>query len=379
METVEDAADGSRATKRLPFALDRASGESYKCQLAEGLRQAIRSGYYSSGDILPPLNAAAKELGVSEIVARAAYRILAAEGLVVSRQRVGTVVQPPKTPIWRGHVLCVMTDYDFNVQAAGTIGELRELLTRNGYLFSQVLVLLDVKGRPDFAGLNVALSRPVDFAVLVESLPCIERRLSESGVPYVVVGNGSADLPGCVGSVQFSTRRAVVALVRKCVRRRIRSVTIVGASNGASATQRALLAAFADAKILVRHVGLLVTWGERRAERAMRAGFDFVECILSRKRRRLPDLYYADDDWIARGMIAAFLARGVRLPDDVRFACSSNGGFRPMYTKSVAVVECDPYERGAEAARRVYAWLTSRRPFPSSPVEASFVEGGTFP
>ena len=50
-----------------------------------------------------------------------------------------------------------------------------------------------------------------------------------------------------------------------------------------------------------------------------------------------------------------------------------------MYTKSVAVVECDPYERGSEAARRVYAWLTSRRPFPSSPVEASFVEGDTFP
>ena len=124
-------------------------------------------------------------------------------------------------------------------------------------------------------------------------------------------------------------------------------------------------------------------WRERnpweRADHAMHEGYSFVERCLRRRSFQMPDLFFADDDWLARGMLAAFAAHGVRIPEDVRFACNSNGGFRPICNRSVAVIERDSYANGAEVARRVFGWLVEHRAFPASALEASFVEGETFP
>ena len=118
------AEDNSR--KPLPFKLDRASPNSFKRQLVEGLREAIRISYYRAGDSLPSLSQAVGELGVSDIVVRGAYRTLSAEGLVVSRKGLGSVVRPSRTPVWRGHVLCVTTDFDFSIVQCGIVEKLRE-------------------------------------------------------------------------------------------------------------------------------------------------------------------------------------------------------------------------------------------------------------
>ena len=373
--------DGEHKARRgrlLPFDLDRASADSLKSQLAEGLSQAIREGCYASGETLPSIAAVAAATGVSDITVRGAYRRLAAEGLVVARPRIGTVVRPPKTPIWRGHVLCVMTDYDFNINACGVIGRLRERLTGNGYLFSQVMVLRDDAGKFDFAGLDVALSRPVDFIVLVGGYRDIESRLSASGVPFAAVGGGGPLFSGCVGRVQTSKRSAMAQFARKCVRRRISTIALVR-FRSCQSSPPAFAAAFAGTRVSVRDVALPEGGLERRADHAMHEGYSFVERCLRRRSFQMPDLFFADDDWLARGMLAAFAAHGVRIPEDVRFACNSNGGFRPICNRSVAVIERDSYANGAEVARRVFGWLVEHRAFPASALEASFVEGETFP
>ena len=124
-----------------PFRLDRASRDSLTDQLTSGLRDAIHSRYYKADAVLPSMPELARHLGVSEIIVRTAYRRLAEEGLVLARPRRGTVVLPSKSPVWRGHVLCVMCDHDFNCQMAIGIEKIREVLTHNGFLFSQVSVL----------------------------------------------------------------------------------------------------------------------------------------------------------------------------------------------------------------------------------------------
>ena len=365
--------------KPFPFKLDRASSDSFRHQLVEGVREAIRAGYYRAGDVLPSLGEAVAALKVSDIVVRGAYRTLAAEGLIVSRKGYGSVVHPPKTPIWRGRVLCVATDFDFSLLQCATVERLRAHCLRNGYQFAQATARTNRRGKVDFGELDSALRRPVDFILLTQSKDEIERRLSQTGIPFAVVGRRAGDLPqGCVGRVPLSEEKAVGRFVAKCRRRKVRRVEIVCCER---------ISPFAD-DLMRRLEGQDVTatigwvptvWGAERVETAERSGFDFVRRNLRKRKAVWPDLYYVCDDHVARGMLMAFATFGVRVPEEVRFVCNAMTGFCPIFPKSVAAIVSKPYPNGDEIARRVLDWLTKRRPFPASPVESVFAEGETFP
>ena len=208
--------------KGMPFELDRACRTSLGDQLAAALRDAIRNRFYVSGDVLPSKEALARDLGVSEIVVRKAYRALASDGLVMARPRIGTVVLPKQTPVWRGHVLCVMSDHDFNFRVSTAVEIVRDRLTREGYLFSQVAALRDRDWKMDFTALDYSLRRSIDFVVLIFGDEEIERHLSSAGIPYAVVGGAWQDRPGCVGRIVCSSRRAVADFVSHCRAARIR-------------------------------------------------------------------------------------------------------------------------------------------------------------
>jgi DNA-binding LacI/PurR family transcriptional regulator len=121
------------------------------------------------------------------------------------------------------------------------------------------------------------------------------------------------------------------------------------------------------------------TWGPGRVEMTERVGFEFVERSLSRRSFHFPEIYFATDDCLARGMLAAFMVHGVDVPKDVRFACVACHGFRPLYSKSLSLVEIDPYGRGEDVASQILSWLTEHRPISRSALECRFVEGETFP
>ena len=370
--------DGNKR-KRLPFKLDRASSDCYKLQLVEGLREAIRIGYYKAGDMLPSLRQAASELGVSDIVVRGAYRTLSAEGLSVSRKGQGSVIHPPKTPIWRGHVLCLTTDFDFSLCQCGIVEKLRERLTRNGYLFSQVPVLTAKDGTVDFRGLERAILRPVDFIFLTKSQREIERRISASGIPFAVYGRDPVSLPeGCVGCVPTSSKKAISLFVARCCTRKIQRVEIVCCKK-INAFAESLLRNLEDAGVEVTARWVRNLWGVERVEDAERSGYDFVRRNCSRKSYRWPDLYYVCDDHVAKGMLMAFAELGVCVPEEVRFTCSATAGFRPIFNRNVSVILTAPYRVGEEVARRVLGWLSQRRPFPATPIELTFDVGETFP
>ena len=375
------AAKCCHARNPLPFTLDRSSRDSLSGQLAGGLRAAIQSGYYAPGDVLPSQVEMAKWLSVSEIVARLACRRLMDEGMIVSRARLGSVVLPARTPVWRGHVLFVMTDFDFNFMQSGIVSTLREQLTRSGYSFSQTMALRRKDRTLDLLGLEDALRRPVDFVVQCFTDEGVSQRLKESRIPFVVVRYQSdAKSPdGSVGTIDMSKLHAIRDFVDKCRKRHVETVEIVCCERLDGCVD-SMMRMLENAGITpsARWLGRL-EWGIARMETAERKGYDFAKKNLCRKGFRLPGLYYVTDDYIARGMLTAFSECGVLMPDDVRFVCVARRGARPVYGKSIAVVESDPEACGREVSRRILAWLSRRSQFPSVKIEDRFVKGETFP
>lgn len=74
--------------RRRPGMLRGLHGET-----VETIGSRIVNGYYEPGSQLPPQQLE-RELGISSTVLREAMRVLAAKGLVESRQKLGTVVMP---------------------------------------------------------------------------------------------------------------------------------------------------------------------------------------------------------------------------------------------------------------------------------------------
>lgn len=74
--------------RRSPGMLRGLHGET-----VETIGSRIVNGYYAPGSQLPP-HQLERELGISNTVLREAMRVLAAKGLIESRQKLGTVVQP---------------------------------------------------------------------------------------------------------------------------------------------------------------------------------------------------------------------------------------------------------------------------------------------
>ncbi|WP_197061033.1 aminotransferase class I/II-fold pyridoxal phosphate-dependent enzyme [Microbacterium mangrovi] len=71
-------------------------------EIADSVRGLVERGVLSPGEPLPPVRALAAKLGVNRNTAVAAYRHLAATGLVESRGRAGTVVSRPRTVAMEG-------------------------------------------------------------------------------------------------------------------------------------------------------------------------------------------------------------------------------------------------------------------------------------
>ena len=362
-----------------PFKLDRASRDSLTDQLTSGLRDAIHSRFYKAEDVLPPMPELARHLGVSEIIVRTSYRRLADEGLVLARPRRGTVVLPSKSPVWRGHVLCVMCDHDFNFRIAVGVEKIREGLTHNGFLFSQVSVLEDVNADIDFSGLDIALSRPTDFVILFYDRPQVMKRLSESGVPFVVIGDKGDEPPGCVGRIVVSPKQAIDEFVQHCRHARIARVEVVSC-NRYDMYEMRVAKALKKAGVSVRRTVVSVhDHVPYRCENVMHDGYEFVERKLSERNFKFPSLYFVMDDWLASGMLCAFQAHRVRIPEDVKFVCYTNRGFGPIYPKPITFFSCDPFKMGDEFARRIYDYLVLHKPFPNTYVKGEYIVGETFP
>ena len=304
---------------KLPFGINRDARRTLVDQIVDGIRDAIRTGYYRPGDRLPPMRVFEEAFGVSRIVTNAVMARLATEGLVHPRRGAGAEVLGSDERVWKGRVLLVFRDesgvFYMNVMGA----RIRDRLVQAGYLVSQVTVPKGPRGR-DFSLMDANLRGHVDLAVLVFDDVMIESHLSSASVPYIVVGDGGGDAVTCVGSIRYRRDAAAPILARQCVAagiRRILQVTM------AESPQNDLGVAFAGSGIKVK------TWKIRRAADTghpfdfLRGAADAFERRISKGRDWLPDLIYFTDDHLATGAFAVLPSHGVRIPEDVKVVSSS--------------------------------------------------------
>ncbi|MBA2521275.1 MAG: PLP-dependent aminotransferase family protein [Chloroflexia bacterium] len=86
----------------LGIALDRAAGVPLYRQIADSIRRQVQQGELAAGSQLPPERRLAGSLGVDRSTVIAAYRELAADGLVEAHVGRGTTISQPKTADWHG-------------------------------------------------------------------------------------------------------------------------------------------------------------------------------------------------------------------------------------------------------------------------------------
>ena len=177
----------------VPFRVERSAAWSLSKQMTDGLREAIVSGRYKSGDVLPTILEWSRLLGVSIRVPEAAVSALAKEGLITVRKGYGCIVNPRRQNVWNGRVLIVVPDGDHVYYHNVLVGKIR---------------------------------------FLVENRPEIERLLSKSGVAFGVFGKNRCALPGCVANFQRDNDAAVPDIVAHCERSGVRRILQVTKETG---------------------------------------------------------------------------------------------------------------------------------------------------
>ena len=365
----------TRLRKRPPFTIDRNDARSLLHQVTDGLRLAISDGYYRCGDLLPSSRDLAPALGVSKIVTEAALKRLAAEGLVESRPRVGTVVRDLNAKQWRGHVVLVCPELDTGPYQTTMAESLRTHLNRAGYLFTRATVEGDGAegGKYDFSLLDAALARSVDLAIILYNRPAIFRHLASRGVPYAVVGNVPESPAGAVGVVKTDYAAAVPDFVASCVAAGIRKVV-----------QFRLSGIMCDAAPALRGRGIAVTTVSVKPDSrkgwffaSEQAGLEGVVRYARSHTFERDDLVFFASDHMASGGMLALAGMGLSAPDGIRVATWANAGLGPVYFRELSRMEMGPERDGVGVADATLSFLRTGR-FPDDAVlRPRWIQGAT--
>lgn len=346
--------------KRIPFEIDRAQRGTLAEQMADGLRRAIRAGVYRKGDRLPAVRDLVAHFGVSSRVPVAAFKMLADEGLVDAAPHRGCTVRALRSPVWKGHVLCIVPSGNYSYSIAMKAGCIRSLLGKAGFLFTQVTVPMSRNERPDMGLLDYVLQQHVDFAVLLSDNRRLAARLESAGVPFVSrVFEACDSNKMCRGVFIDDMAAALRQFASGCRRRGDRRALCVVKCRGQGA---AVLAALGKAGVAAEEWCVNPSrQGRMRLEILRRAAFDAFEARLSEGSEWLPDVVFFNDDYLATGAMAALCAHGVRFPQDVRIATVSNVGNAPVFSGGFDRFEFDQEKGGMMIAEAVLAYLSGRR------------------
>ena len=351
------------------------SGSTLVEQVVGGIRQAIFSGVYKPGDVLPSLSDLAENLGVSRIVTRHAIKKLADERLIDARPSAGSVVLDSEGRRWKGRVLIVHRNkgcgYYPNVFESVLCG----LLEKDRWLCISASVIGSSNGSSaDISEIKAKAASPVNLAIVLFDNPAAEKFLSGSGIPFVVLGDKkTCRRRGCKGCLHYDRAAQGERFAAECLAEGVKSVIQVGTRD------------FDDVSAALRNAGIgCKSWlldgptpdqpSDAYAELGRNAFFDFLK-----SGKPLPDAFYFSDDYLCAGALAALSDAGIRAPQDVRIATWANHGNVPIYARALSRVELNPW-KDAEAThafcREILSGKTPGEPPVFAPV---WIEGETFP
>ena len=316
--------------RRIPFEMDRAQRGTLAEQMADGLRKAIRAGVYRKGDRLPTARDLMARFGVSSRVPVAAFKMLAAEGLVDAVPHRGCMVRELRSPVWKGHVLCIVPSGDFSYSVAMLAGCIRSALNGAGYLLTQVTVPRVENGNLDMGLLDYMLQQHVDFAVLLGNSRRLVARLDRAGIPFVSQEFEECSACKMCRGVYVDDMCAAYRRFASCCRKRgDRRVLCVVKRPDEGAK---VVAELGKTDLAAEEWCLNPRrQGCGRLEILRRTAFNAFEARLAVGRDWLPDVFFFSDDYMATGAMTALCAHGVRFPQDVRIATVVNVGNVPVF------------------------------------------------
>ena len=347
--------------KKIPFSINRNDVRPLFNQVVDGLREAIISGYYVPGDKIPTSRELCPILGVSRIVTQAALEQLSAEGLVVSRPRVGTVVRDRHGKQWRGRVIFVYEKGDDNYLKTMLANAMQDSLADVGYLLSQISVGAKGSGSLDFCRLDAALSRSVDLVVVMYHRPEICAYLTKRKMPYIVFGEKAEKPVSAVGVIHFDYNLAMPEFAAACKAVDIKEVVQFYwhplMCDAAPALKKA--------GIRVKKMKVSVNEAEGRLIGVKRAGRLAFEKMIADGRvglRRIEDnaprqMYFIADDYLASGALLALSYAGLKVPENVRLATFANVGLGPDYCRPLSRMEFDSHKAGEIVAAAVIEYF----------------------
>ncbi len=361
----------------IPFAISPGNGARLAVQAADGFRKAILSGYYQPGDVLPTFRELAKMLGTSIRIPIEAFKILSAEGLVVSRQGSGSVVLAPGERVWKGCVVFVSVGADASPFTNLLAAAMRESLSNAGYLFVRAAVPVSPEGVYDYAALDMVLGKTVSLAILIYDHPAVAQRIAARGVPYIAYLTARRPLPSCLAQVIQNRDSAVPAFVAHCRAAGIRSVVQIAPETSYHNATAALTAAGIHAEFL--HVPYVASEDPfMTIEDIRRSAFAYCRDFLKRT-KHLPDLLTVADDFYAEGALTAIAACGLRIPDDLKFVAWANRGFGPVWSIPLTRVELDPHRSGSVLAEAARAYLVDGACPKRLDIHPAYIVGASFP
>ena len=362
----------------MPFQVDHSLRVKIATQVTDGLRMAILTGFYKPGDILPKVLEFTHGLHVSLRAPLAAYRALKREGLISPRRGLGTVVVGPKADVFHGRVVIVRPyDNPYYYNAAVEAGLLRRL-TAAGYAVAIVSALpigghgdVEGRGRFDVRQLAAALRQNTSLAIILSSVPPIERAVAATGTPYFVLGVDKPAADGCVGSAPIDIDSALPGVLERLRERKVRSLVQMGIRQMDLMDAEALRGACESYEELAgwpKHVERVTQ------EDIVRAAYDFFR-ERYRTKSDLPDAFLFTDDYLARGALLALLASGIRTGRDVLVITLANRGNLPVHSDPIDLILHDPASHADIIADALIAYLDTGAAPGTIMLESTFVAG----
>lgn len=200
----------------------------------------------------------------------------------------------------------------------------------------------------------------------------LERLVAASGFPFAVIYGDAPSGPNA-WALPFDASEPIGMFVNHCRKTGVKSVTEVRLKGTDWPTTAAQLSEV-GIRVRQRAIKPLTEYG--RYEDIERAA---MEDFLSMQKEEFPDLFLFWDDFVAQGALTALLARGVRIPEDVKVVVQTNKGLGPVFPQSLTRFECDGAVIGEKVAAFVLGVLQKGRLPPIPKLSPTYVFGKTFP
>ncbi len=360
-----------------PYALDPAAAGTLTEQLADNLRRAIANGLYKAGDRLPGIRRMAELCGTSVQVPIAAMRMLADEGLVKARPRIGSVVLERSRKVWRGRVLLVRvgshTNYSQNIFA----NEVSVLIEAGNWQVEHVFVPRSGElGDYNLEAFEKKLADKFDLALLPASDPPVIELVRKSGTPCMLIWGQPGEMKsgGDCAMLYSGARRAIDEFASHCHECGIKHIIRMFLDSGPPPDFGRQL----GKGVKVEDIPVHVEFSLLCLENFSRCAYDALLARLANRRARRPDLIYFHDDYLARGGIWALEKAGLRVPEDMKVVTLTNYGNAPFFPLAFTRLECNPYKSAVHVAQTALKFLLTGHFSGSVFEEINYVRGETF-